>query len=506
MTSSEVFFVFRVIIISVSMDTSATETPQQPASFKTKVNRRLFHWSVPPALVITLFSVLGVGVIGTAIISTLINSNHTALVDTFCIDNASHMTTAEVANTLDRLIGQINLNITVNDKTVSATPDDLGLEIDTDATISNIITLDQQNNFLTRINPFPTCDLGLVATYSASTITDYLEKTFPGLTSNYKDVSIYFDGTNYAVDPGNAGTRFDTDEIMATLDEALKTPRTLDATAVVVETQPQTPRATADAFAKQLNTTLDQQFSITRNNKNYYTLSRAELASVIKITPNPDDLSYSATYSRDALAQVITDRVVNPLSSSTRDQTEFVYPDGTRYVTVSGRNGTNVTNATAIVDQIFTGIESGTATASAVAVNTTKFKVKTTNFDGNRWIDLNLSKRLVTLYNGNEVYRTIKVGIGKPSTPTVTGHFVVYRKVAGPKCMTGDIGLPTYYHLCNIHWTSYFHGAYAFHEAWWNADNHSQPAVSHGCVNMNIADAKLLYDFAPIGTPVYSHY
>lgn len=482
---------------------TATPIPT-PKSFKTEIRHRLFHWSVPAPVIAFTFAFLVTSILGLTVVSVLMNRNHTALTNTLCVANASSKTTTEVARTVNGLIDQIRIDITVGDQVITAYPEDLGFEIDTETTISNIIAVDQQANFFNRIDPFPTCSLDLVATYSPANISDYLEATFPDLTTTYRDVSIYFDGTNYVVDPGAPGTRFDISQITAALDEAMRTPRALTATANVVETQPQTPRQTADTFAATLNQALDQSYKITSGDKTQYTLSRADIASVITVVPDPDDLSYTTSYNRDALVNLIESKVVKPLTSGVRTQVEYVYPNGTKFIATKGTNGKGVTNPTAIVDQLLTGIQDSQPVTAAANVSTTKYTTQTTTVDGDRWIDVNLTRRVVTLYNGSEIYKTFKVGIGKPSTPTITGNFVVYRKVAGPKCMSGDQGLPTYYNLCNIHWTSYFSGSYAFHEAWWT-NAHNQPAVSHGCINMTKADAKTLYDFAPIGTPVYVH-
>jgi lipoprotein-anchoring transpeptidase ErfK/SrfK len=50
----------------------------------------------------------------------------------------------------------------------------------------------------------------------------------------------------------------------------------------------------------------------------------------------------------------------------------------------------------------------------------------------------------------------------------------------------------------------YFAGANAIHGTYWH-NNFGRP-MSHGCVNMRIPEAKWLYNWASIGTPVSVHY
>jgi lipoprotein-anchoring transpeptidase ErfK/SrfK len=483
-------------------------TPSLPANptVRQRVHHHLFHVHVPQPLFIFALTFLITSAVGLIAVSLIINSHHSALSNTICVVNAANRPRVEVSRTVDQQIDNIKLNITVGGETITATPENLGLEIDADATVSNIVTLDEQSNLFAKINPFPTCDLGLVATYDPNHITAYLESVFPDLITSYREVSIQFQDDQFTVDPGQSGTRFNLEPITAAIDSLLAHPRTASVTADLIETPPQIPLATANQVTAQLNQTLDQPYIVKYNNQAYYTISRADLASAITVAPDTDAKQFAISYNRDTLVNLVNAHVVKPLSSSVRNQVEYTYPNGSKFIATKGANGRGVTNAPDLVDQLFTGLQQHQSTTVTANVNVTNFQTNVTTVDADRWIDINLKTRTVTLFNGQDVYTSFRVGIGKSSTPTVTGNFVIYRKVAGPKCMSGgEKGTSSYYNLCNIHWTSYFHGAYAFHEAWWT-NAHNQPAVSHGCINMTKDDAKTLYDFAPVGTPVYSHY
>lgn len=63
--------------------------------------------------------------------------------------------------------------------------------------------------------------------------------------------------------------------------------------------------------------------------------------------------------------------------------------------------------------------------------------------------------------------------------------------------------------LCHIRKVTYFEkSGYAFHEAWWMsaANGNVRQGISHGCINMYYEDAKRVYDWSPIGTPVWVHW
>ena len=50
----------------------------------------------------------------------------------------------------------------------------------------------------------------------------------------------------------------------------------------------------------------------------------------------------------------------------------------------------------------------------------------------------------------------------------------------------------------------YFYGGYGLHGTYWH-NNFGTP-MSHGCVNLSQGDAAWLYNWAPVGTKVVTHY
>lgn len=115
-----------------------------------------------------------------------------------------------------------------------------------------------------------------------------------------------------------------------------------------------------------------------------------------------------------------------------------------------------------------------------------------------RWIDVNLSTQTLTAYEGSVPVFTALVSTGLPATPTVTGHFKIYSKYTAI-----DMAGPGYY-LPAVPWTMFFYRGYALHGAYWH-NNFGRP-MSHGCVNLSVPDAKWLFEFASVGTPVVVHY
>lgn len=106
-----------------------------------------------------------------------------------------------------------------------------------------------------------------------------------------------------------------------------------------------------------------------------------------------------------------------------------------------------------------------------------------------------LSTQMTYAYEDGELKYSALVSTGLPATPTVQGDYRIWNKTRS-QTMSG----PGYY-LENVEWVMYFYQGYGFHGTWWH-DNFGQP-MSRGCVNMTNEDAKWLYEFASLETPVH---
>ncbi len=127
---------------------------------------------------------------------------------------------------------------------------------------------------------------------------------------------------------------------------------------------------------------------------------------------------------------------------------------------------------------------------------------------GEKWIDIDLSTATVSAFEGATIVRGPTPMVpGRPGRETATGTYHVYYKTA-LQTMRGveDDGV-TPYETPDVPWATYFTGDYAMHGAPWRSSfGWSGPGGSHGCVNMPVSEAKWIYDWAPIGTTVVSHY
>lgn len=138
------------------------------------------------------------------------------------------------------------------------------------------------------------------------------------------------------------------------------------------------------------------------------------------------------------------------------------------------------------------------AGSAAQAIQQAAAAVPVTNLGGPKWIEVNLSTQTLTAWEGDVVVMSSIISSGVSATPTVTGRFQVYNKLTSQRMIGPGYDLP------GVPSVMYFYGAYAIHGAYWH-NNFGNP-MSHGCVNMNLGDAAMLFNWAPMGTEVYVHY
>jgi LysM repeat protein len=119
-----------------------------------------------------------------------------------------------------------------------------------------------------------------------------------------------------------------------------------------------------------------------------------------------------------------------------------------------------------------------------------------------KWIDISIGRQTITAYQGSTPLKSVLVSTGVAWRPTPIGRYKVYMKISS-QTMSGGSGADAYY-LPGVPWVMYFTGAYAIHGTYWH-QNFGKP-MSHGCVNLTIADAKWFYEWAEMGTTVVTHF
>lgn len=119
---------------------------------------------------------------------------------------------------------------------------------------------------------------------------------------------------------------------------------------------------------------------------------------------------------------------------------------------------------------------------------------------GNRWISVNLYEQTVVAYQDGELVYATVASTGRVNNWTQPGLFQVWAKLQRDNMTGGEVGT-NFYYLENVPWVLYFDQARALHGTYWH--NRFGAPTSRGCVNLTVADAHWLFNFAQEETWVY---
>jgi hypothetical protein len=106
--------------------------------------------------------------------------------------------------------------------------------------------------------------------------------------------------------------------------------------------------------------------------------------------------------------------------------------------------------------------------------------------DAGEHAEVSLDKQVLVLAKGDRPFAIYPVSTGKPSTPTVTGHYTFYRREPG-------------YNSEGMYYSFYWHNGYAVH----GYAEVPTYAASHGCVRTFIADQPRIYDQLHYGESIF---
>lgn len=111
------------------------------------------------------------------------------------------------------------------------------------------------------------------------------------------------------------------------------------------------------------------------------------------------------------------------------------------------------------------------------------------------------STHMMTVTSGGKVLHRYPISMGKPSTPSWSGHFVIMERDYYTVFNTLDEGPGGYRIGVNyaerLTWSGTF-----LHSAPWSVYAQGSFNVSHGCVNIGPANAKWTYYYSLVGDPV----
>ena len=403
-----------------------------------------------------------------------------------------------------------NTKITVTDSqgnAVTASLKDLGVNVNQKQTVSALIAAKDSNPFV-RINPFSKQNVKLSATADKLALSQYLTGKLIPNDSQAIASTIAYDQTSqkFTVTVGRGGQAPVTDNVVKAIDQALDTPGTTR-TASITYTQTDMPisEAAATTAADQANAGLGLSITINNGDATTYKIPVATIASWTVTTADPAKGTIAVSYNKQAISDYMNGELGNHLNQTKTNQVDLVDTSGNVIMTkTKGVNGVAIKDTATVADQVYSALSANRSATLTVASDVTKFDTEQQKVTWKIVVDR--SKQTATVYNNDQVVQTFNVCTGKTGKhETTPGNYFIYLKYQ-VQDMRGTNDDGSQYLSKGVKWVSYFNGGQGFHTAGWNAAGiaSGDPTGhgSHGCVNMNEADAKWIYDNCPDGTLV----
>ena len=401
------------------------------------------------------------------------------------------------------------------DVTASASLADLGTTVDAQATADAVMargdSLGEKLQALVSKGEVP-----VVTTTNTTTVSNYATSLIPEDRAKARNATVVLseDGTTFSTTSASNGASLDVNALEQAAQKAATSLGSSSVSLTMTDAAPKVSDDEAQKVADKANNWVSQDVTITLD-EDSYTAENTDKASWIKVTNSAESAPTIAVDSAK----------VSQWVQAQAEEAKVEPVTGQRNVNASGKvvstpteakDGKTVNNADTVAksitesfgsDKAYTGTFETTAVKAEWKERTIAAGAENLPYQaapGEKWVDLNLSNKTVTAYEGaTVVHGPVSIVDGAAETPTVTGTYKVYLQYES-QTMRGENADGSPYVAEDVPWVSYFYSGYAFHGAGWRSS--FGYSGSHGCVNMPVPEAQWIYNWVDTNTVVHSHY
>ena len=401
------------------------------------------------------------------------------------------------------------------DVTASATLADLGTTVDAQATADAVMargdTLSEKLHALVSKGKIP-----VVTTTDKTKVSSYATSLIPEDRAKARNATVVLgeDGTTFTTTSSSKGSSLDADVLAQTAQKAATSLDSSSISLTITSADPKVSDSDAQKVADKANNWVAQDVTVTMG-KDSYTAENTDKASWIKVT-NSSNAAPTIAVDSSKVSQWVKTQAEEASSDPITGQRNVNASGQVVSTPTEAKDGKTVNNADAVATSITQSLGSNKAYSGSFEATTVKAEWKDRTIangaeklpyqaaPGEKWVDLNLSNKTVTAYEGaTVVHGPVSIVDGGAATPTVTGTYKVYLQYES-QTMRGLEPNGNEYVAENVPWVSYFYESFAFHGAGWRSSfGYSD---SHGCVNMPVPEAQWLYNWLDTNTVVQSHY
>lgn len=324
-------------------------------------------------------------------------------------------------------------------------------------------------------------------------LKETISKKLPNVYKEAKNANVDFKDGTWVVIPAENGAEPVAETLTQNITESLNNGETK----TVYELQEVAPKIStekAQEFADHLNNS-SKDAGFYQDDDNKMKISADTYASLINVSQTDD--GFSVAPNEDKIRE-LADSVPGKVNKTADDGSAVVDENGKVLKTLDNFNdGYDFSDVDGLVSSMISQLNDNQSGRFALNGNVTKANVD----QKFRKAVVNKAERKTYLYENDVLVATYPVAIGKAGTESDSGDFRVFAQLAVTK-----MGCTPRYDYCtpNVKWVSYYNGGEGFHGVYWHNDfgNPNASKRSHGCINMRESDAKEVYEFLQVGSPV----
>jgi lipoprotein-anchoring transpeptidase ErfK/SrfK len=409
----------------------------------------------------------------------------------------------EVTQIVEAQKEQLKVVFQDGDTSLTATAAELGMNVDVATTVENTLAARRSGDVSDNVAFWRTQSVPLAYTNDAGLLKAYVTQHFPTTYVDPQDAQLEFNEVTKQFDVKKAvlGKGFDIKRFETALPDLARNPRMLVLPVSSIPVEPLIGNAAAEKTQQDINEQIAVKIEFKRDGKVAYTVDASEIAKWVHFNPDTTAGTLTPDFDSAKIEQFLRDQVGGKIT--TLPQERKIIKDkvtGQETVVQAGRTGYQIKDTDKLTQDVIAALKNRESLSRELDVTEAPFKTVTIVGTG-KWIEVDLSQQRLTLWLDDEMVNSWLISSGKAATPTEIGEGRIYKKYP-MQTMTGTIN-GEYYYVPNIKWVMYFNGGEAIHGTYWHS-NFGHP-MSHGCINMTEAAAKIVYDFAPVGTKVIVH-
>lgn len=415
---------------------------------------------------------------------------------------SSAKSSEQLKNQLSQQKQQLKFSFKNEDKTFEPKFEEIGFQIDVDKTVEAALRAKREQGLFTKIAFWRESSVPASVAINDTLFSQYIEANTPNLSKVPQDAQLKFDTEQglFVVTSQADGQSADLNKIKQELYAVSSNLISRTFNVGVTKKGPAITEAKLTPLLKPANAIIGRKVVLTGLGYTYQA-KPSEIAGWLTPTPQEDGTIKLAIDNSKVQSYVdsISKRIANaPVDKKVlRDEAT-----GAEVVIQQGRDGTELEDKQALSRAVTEALKSGQDTTQTMNITTAAYQ--TINMNAyEKWIEVDISEQRTTAYERATPVNNFLIASGTKGHETVLGEFTIWHKVRSQTMQGGSKASGDYYSIPNVEWVSYFYKDYALHGAWWR-EKFGAPA-SHGCVNMTNADAKWIFDWAPMGTKVIVH-